>query len=73
MDHRQLDQRLAAGGRPLVVLAQPPAAAQPGERPLHHPAHGITSNASAPGRFDDLQPERSRARSARTHSAIPPL
>ena len=37
MDHRQLDERLAAGRRPLVVLAQPPPPAQPGERPLHPP------------------------------------
>ena len=37
MDHRQFDPGLAAVGLRLIVLAQSPAPAQPGEGSLHHP------------------------------------
>jgi hypothetical protein len=35
--HGQVDDRLGGGGQVLVVLAEPPKPAQPGEGPLHHP------------------------------------
>ena len=43
MNHRQLNRRLARPGLALVILAQPPRAVQPTERPLHHPAPRLES------------------------------
>ena len=66
MDH--LDEHLAAGGRHLVALARSAASAQPGERPLHHPAtrqHDEPPSAIAP--LNDLQAQ-SPARSQRADS-----
>src|SRR5690348_3280720 len=57
MHHRQLDECLAAGGRPLVVLRQPPAAAQPGEGPLHDPPPREDLEPRL-GPLDHLQPHR---------------
>ncbi len=37
MNHTDLDHGLARLGPALVIAAVPPVAAQPGERPLHHP------------------------------------
>src|SRR3954463_4604724 len=37
-DHGDVDHGLTGLRLPLVVLAQPPVPAQPGERPLHDPA-----------------------------------
>src|SRR5437868_6891713 len=41
MDHGHLDERRAARGRPLVVLAQPEEPVQPAERPLDDPPLGL--------------------------------
>src|SRR5206468_1875553 len=37
INHGHVDPRLARPLRPLVILAQPPVATQPRERPLHDP------------------------------------
>ena len=39
-NHGDMNHRLTGRRQPLVVLAQPPAVAQPGERPLHDPPPG---------------------------------
>src|SRR5512143_1587507 len=40
MNRTRFDHRLARLGEPLVVPAVPPIPAEPGKRPLHHPAPG---------------------------------
>ena len=61
-------------GRPLVILAQPPIPAQPGERPLHDPTplQHLERLALLPLRLrttnSSIQPPNCLA-----HSAIPPL
>ena len=40
VNHGQFDERFRRPDAACAVLAQPPALAQPGERPLYHPAQG---------------------------------
>jgi hypothetical protein len=59
------DVSVAAQPWVLVVLAQPPVAAQPGEGPLHHPAAGHHCKARHRPR------RRARRRPAAAHPAVP--
>src|SRR5262249_41663209 len=59
MDHTHPDHRLARLRQPLVVLAQPPRPAQPGDSPLHHPPLRQPHEPLRPrGPADHRQPER---------------
>src|SRR5947209_14043238 len=40
MNHTDLTPGLTAGGRTLIILAQPPIPTHPGVAPLHHPPAG---------------------------------
>jgi len=58
MDHRKLHERLAAGRRRLVILAQSPAPARPREGPLHNPPTRQDDEPFGIIRpLDDLQPQ----------------
>src|SRR5215472_5073083 len=46
MDHGNFYKCFTTGGRPLVVLGQPPPAVEPAERPLHDPAFGLRHEAN---------------------------
>ena len=51
MDHRQIDERLAALGQAFIVLSQPMVVLQPGKRALDNPAMRLHREAHLPGGF----------------------